>query len=104
MQFLVTRLRVKGVRLPDKEWIHAPAVSGDVITHWVQDELSGDWIVQATIYDRTKTRNALLPELNRVQIGLISPLALVLRGYERQRARTGFVDFFQEWLLRPVNH
>jgi hypothetical protein len=101
MQFRVTRLRLKGVRLPSKSWSNAPSVVGELSTYSIQDDLTAEWVNKAVVHESSRALEPMIPELIHVELAYIANQAMVLKGYERQEGRRGIVEFRQEWWVRP---
>ena len=103
MLFQVTRLRVKGVRVPEEQWTNEPAVTGDLRTCRVRDEVTGAYVLKATVAERNGDVVSLLPELSEVSLVGIANSAMVLRGFELVKMKAGDVQIVQEWWVRPVS-
>jgi hypothetical protein len=102
MKFSVTRLRVKGVRLPQRNWSREPAVVGDLRTYRILDPVTHAYVERARV-GNADSQAPMLPELNDFRLVAIAPLAMLLEGYERVETAKGCIDFKQEWLVRKVD-
>ena len=49
MNFSVTRLRVRGVRVAERNWSRQPFVTGDLRTFRIRDPLTGDYVERAVV-------------------------------------------------------
>jgi hypothetical protein len=99
VQFSVTRLRIRGVRLPERAWSKQPFVVGDLRTFRIKDPLTGEYVERAVVA-APGSQTPLLPELSDFRLLVVAPLAMLLRGIERVDTRRGTIDYVQEWWIR----
>ena len=99
MEFSVTRLRIRGVRLPERAWSKQPFVVGDLRTFRIKDPVTGDYVERAVIA-ASGSQTPLLPELNDFRLIQVAPLAMLMRGVERVDTSRGAIDYVQEWWIR----
>jgi hypothetical protein len=99
VQFSVTRLRIRGVRLPERAWSRQPCVTGDLRTFRIKDALTGEYVERAVV-SSPGSQAPLLPELTDFRLVAAAPLALLLRGFERVDTARGPIDYVQEWWIR----
>ena len=99
MQFAVTRLRLRGVRLPERSWSRQPCVTGDLRTFRIKDALTNYYVERAVVV-RPGSHAPLLPELSEFRLVIVSPLAMLMRGIERVDTARGPIDYLQEWWIR----
>jgi len=100
MQFRVTRMRDRGVRISIKELANQESLVGDLVIYESVEESSKHTVRVAALHGANQTSLDMLPPLYDVAIVGMAPLAFSLRGYERIAGRRGTVDVVQEWLVR----
>lgn len=97
MRFKVVQGYRRGQPVPDEERMNLPGVTGDVRTAYMQT--GGAYARFASCFDGgTK----VLPDLYHVEFCGMSPLALVLSGYERIDTERGVYEVRQEWWCEAV--
>jgi hypothetical protein len=103
MKFFVQRMYNQGVRLRDDEIVHAPRVIGDLCTHEERDENTGGSITVAALVEENRAGGHLLPQLYHASLVKISPVSMVLRGFERTQTNAGIAEARQEWWIKLVD-
>jgi hypothetical protein len=88
-------MRLCGRRLAWREVLNGPVYQGDLLTYELQ--LSGHRVRAACLASLDPAAARTLADLYEPVLVGIAPLALVLRGFERQRGAEGPYSVIQEW-------
>ena len=95
MFFRIRPLRLRGRRLPWREIFNGPVYQGDLLTYEL--DVGGQRVRAASLASIDPAAARALPDLYEPVLVGIAPLAMVLRGYERQRGADGPYSVIQEW-------
>ena len=95
MLFRVRPLRDRGRRLVWRDVLNGPVYEGDLRTYELQVGVHRVRAAALAGLDPIAARQ--LPDLYEPVLVGIAPLALVLRGFERQRGDDGPYSVIQEW-------
>lgn len=95
MIFKVRLLRRRGRRLQRRDWVNAPPLVGQLLTHSI--DIGGERYNVATLRPVDPMTEALAPDLYEPVLLGFSVLAFRLRGFERIESGSGPSGVLQEW-------